>query len=264
MGEALDRLAALLSDGGVLVFTGAGMSTESGLPDFRSPGGIWTRYDPALFEFERYVSDRETRIKLWQFRREFASANPEPNVGHLAVAALEQLGLVLGVVTQNIDGLHHAAGSRRVLEVHGNLREVFCLSCRRRWPIEDALLRVEAGEEDPPCLDCGGILKATAVTFGEALPETVFAEAQALARSCRTCLVLGSSLVVWPAAGIPLEALECGAGLAIVNLEETFLDDRAEVVLRGKVGEVLTAVLNRLGLPASDRSRAARGGTGDG
>jgi NAD-dependent deacetylase len=246
-----DALGALLAEGGVVAFTGAGISTESGIPDFRSAGGVWTRHDPKLFTFSRYVRSSEVRVRAWAMRREFWSVQPQPNAGHLALARLEATGLVDGVVTQNIDGLHQAAGSRRVVELHGTSRDVLCVGaapragtpdgCGFRAPTSWAFDRVDAGEADPACPGCGGIIKAATVSFGQNLFPGVLEEATALIAGARTVLAVGSTLKVQPAAGLPAAAARRGARLVIVNNEATPLDPLATLVVRGTAGSILSA-----------------------
>lgn len=232
----------------VVGFTGAGVSTESGIPDFRSPGGVWTRYDPRTFEFDRYVEDASVRRLSWQMRREFFAAPVSPNPAHRAFAALERAGRSSGVITQNIDGLHQQAGSRRVVELHGTAREVMCLGerpvgapdgCGWRSSYTWAFERLDAGETDPRCPDCGGLAKSATVSFGQQLFPGVVEEAVGLAETADLLVVAGSSLQVYPAAALPLHALDRGAQLVIVNDEETPFDDVADLVVRGRAGEVL-------------------------
>ncbi len=242
-------LVDLLRDARTVVgFTGAGVSTESGIPDFRSPGGVWSRYDPRTFEFDRYVEDVSVRRLSWQMRREFFAAPVSPNPAHRAFAALERAGRSPGVITQNIDGLHQQAGSLRVVELHGTAREVMCLGerpvgapdgCGWRSPYTWAFERLDAGEVDPRCPDCGGLVKSATVSFGQQLFPGVVEEAVGLAESADLLVVAGSSLQVYPAAALPLHALDRGARLAIVNDEETPFDDVADLVVRGRAGEVL-------------------------
>ena len=243
----------------VLAFTGAGISTESGIPDFRSPGGVWTRYDPRDFTFGRFVDSAQVREQSWQMRRELLAGTPEPNAGHKALARLEQGGRSLGVVTQNIDGLHQAAGSQRVVEIHGTAREVMCIGpaprngtpagCGFHAPVSWAFERVDAGDVDPRCPRCGGLVKSATVSFEQVLfPDTV-EEAFGLAQECDLMLAVGSSLQVYPAAELPLVAVRSGARLVIVNDEATPYDEVADLVVRGRAGEVLgTAVTALLGM----------------
>src|SRR6266542_71179 len=185
--------AARLADAGrIVVFTGAGVSTDSGIPDFRSPEGIWRRYDPRQFTYQRYLSDPEARRQSWRLRREFQAMRPLPNPAHLACARLAEAGRLEGVVTQNIDGLHGDAGlaPELICELHGNGRWVACLSCGDRMPMAAAVARVDAGEEDPACRQCGGILKATTVSFGQSLPPAAWARAEAMTSNCDAFLAV--------------------------------------------------------------------------
>jgi NAD-dependent deacetylase len=245
VAAAADRLAGARR---VVVFTGAGVSTDSGIPDFRSPEGIWRRYDPRQFTFQRYVADPEARRQSWRLRRELHSMRPEPNAAHLACARLARAGRLAGVVTQNIDGLHTDAGldPELVCELHGNGRWVACLSCGDRMPMAEAVARVEAGEDDPACLRCGGILKSTTVSFGQQLPRAAWERAEAISASCDAFLAAGSSLVVYPAARLPEVASEAGATLLILNREPTPLDGIADLTLRGECGVLLPALVDAL------------------
>jgi NAD-dependent deacetylase len=242
---ALDRAAGLLARAGrIVVFTGAGVSTDSGIPDFRSPGGIWTRYDPRQLGFRRYLSDPDTRRLAWRLRRELHHLEARPNPAHLACVRLAAAGRLAGVITQNVDGLHGDAGlpPELVCEVHGTGREVVCLACGDRGPMGEAVARVEAGEEDPACLGCGGILKAATVSFGQNIPAEVWARAEALTAACDAFVAVGSSLVVQPAAGLPRLAHRLGVPLVIVNREPTPLDQLADAVLHGEAGTLLPAL----------------------
>jgi NAD-dependent deacetylase len=242
---ARDRAAGLLARAGrIVVFTGAGVSTDSGIPDFRSPGGIWTRYDPRQLGFRRYLSDPDTRRLAWRLRRELHHLEARPNPAHLACVRLAAAGRLAGVITQNVDGLHGDAGlpPELVCEVHGTGREVVCLACGDRGPMGEAVARVEAGEEDPACLGCGGILMAATVSFGQNIPAEVWARAEALTAACDAFVAVGSSLVVQPAAGLPRLAHRLGVPLAIVNREPTPLDHLADAVLHGEAGTLLPAL----------------------
>jgi NAD-dependent deacetylase len=233
----------------VVGFTGAGVSTESGIPDFRSPGGVWSRYDPGEFTFDRYVASSEVRARSWQMRREFFAAPFEPNPAHHAFAALERAGRCLGVITQNIDGLHQRAGSRTVVELHGTATEVMCIGhapahgtsdgCGFREAHAWAMARVDAGDPDPACPSCGGIVKSATVSFEQVLFPGVVEAAYDLASRCDLMVAAGSSLQVYPAAGLPEVALGHGAQLVIVNDEPTPLDPVATLVVRGRAGETL-------------------------
>jgi NAD-dependent deacetylase len=251
------ELAELMRESRSIVgFTGAGVSTESGIPDFRSPGGVWTRFDPRDFEFDRYFEDPDVRVRSWQMRREFFATPFAPNPAHRAFARLEQAGLSPGVITQNIDGLHQEAGSTHVIELHGTARTVMCIGeepslglptgCGWEAPNAWAMERVDAGELDPHCPTCGGLVKSATVSFGQRLFPGAVTAASDLVQHADLLVVAGSSLQVYPAAGLPLEALGAGARLVIVNNEETPFDELAALVVRGKAGEVLGAAVDRV------------------
>ena len=244
----IERAAELISRANdVVVLTGAGISTESGIPDFRSPGGIWTKYDPQEFTYQNFVANRAHRERYWKMSLDIhpVIAAAEPNAAHHAVAALEHAGKLRAVITQNIDGLHQRAGSSpdRVIEIHGTALAVLCLSCGDRLPRADVQARVLAGEAAPDCRLCGGILKPATISFGQAMPEQETASAFEHAEHCDVFLVIGSSLVVHPAAYLPVRAVESGARLIIVNLEPTPCDGMARVLLRGRAGETMAALL---------------------
>lgn len=246
----------LAASSGAVAFTGAGVSTESGIPDFRSPGGVWTRYDPRDFTFARYVASEEVRRRAWAMRREFWADDPRPNPAHIALARLEAAGRLIGVVTQNIDGLHQAAGSRNVIELHGTSREVTCIGtaprvgtpegCGFTAPTSWAFERVDAGEADPGCPTCGGIVKSATVSFGQNLFPGVLDRATGVVDRADLVLAIGSSLQVYPAAGLPLMAAQRGVPLVICNSESTPLDEMATLVVRGKAGEVLPRAVHAL------------------
>ncbi len=245
--DALERAVGLLAGARrIVVFSGAGVSTDSGIPDFRSPGGLWTRYDPRQLGFRRYVSDPATRRLAWRLRRELHQLEARPNPAHLACVRLAKAGRLAGVITQNIDGLHTDAGlaAELVCEVHGTGRQFVCLACGDRGPMGEAVARVEAGEEDPACLACGGIIKAATVSFGQNIPPEVWERAEALTAACDAFVAVGSSLVVQPAAGLPRRASRLGAKLVIVNREPTPLDDLADAVLHGEAGTLLPALVD--------------------
>jgi NAD-dependent deacetylase len=227
----------------VVVLTGAGISTESGIPDFRGPNGVWTRDPKAekLSNIRYYMTDPEVRVASWQARLVHPAWTAEPNAGHRALAELERKGRLDVLVTQNIDGLHQKAGSspERVIEIHGTVREVMCMLCGERAPMERALERVRAGEADPPCRSCGGILKSATISFGQSLVAEDLARAEKAARNCDVFLALGTTLTVYPVAYLPEVALDAGARLVIVNAEPTPFDGRAEAVLRRNLGDVL-------------------------
>ncbi|MDQ3481412.1 MAG: Sir2 family NAD-dependent protein deacetylase [Actinomycetota bacterium] len=244
------RLISLLSrNPRIVAFTGAGISTESGIPDFRSPGGVWTRYDPRDFTFDRYVDSAEVRASSWAMRREFLGKQVAPNPAHRALARLADAGRLIGVITQNIDGLHQVAGSPHVIEIHGTAREVMCIGhapsrgtphgCGFTVPYTWAFSRLDAGELDPACPECGGLVKSATVSFGQTLFPGVVEAAVELVEQADLVLTVGSSLQVYPAADLPVAAVRSGAALAIVNDEPTPLDDLADVVVRGRAGQVL-------------------------
>jgi len=226
-----------------VVLTGAGISTESGIPDFRGPQGVWTRNPEAEKQstIQHYVADPDVRKRAWRSRLESPAWAAKPNAGHRALVELERRGKLDTLITQNIDGLHQAAGSspERVVEVHGTMREVVCLSCGERAAMERALARVRAGEEDPPCRTCGGILKSATISFGQSLVAEDIARAQQVARRCDLMLAIGTKLSVWPVAGVVPVAKDAGARVVIVNAEPTDMDGLADAILRGSIGDIL-------------------------
>lgn len=236
----------------ILVFTGAGLSTESGLPDFRGPNGLWTKVDPDDFTIQRYHSNRDLRVRTWQEGvlggRRSPRANIEPNRGHMAIVRLHQGGLLSGVVTQNIDGLHHASGlpDSSVAELHGNTRGSHCLDCGRRWPTETILEWVEAGEEDPHCPDCSGLIKTDVVMFGEMLPEDEQDKAMLFLAMSDAVMAVGSTISVWPAAGIVMQAVNQAKPLVIINQGYTDFDHRAAAKIEAPIGNILPALVDRL------------------
>jgi NAD-dependent deacetylase len=247
----LAEIAGWLRDArSVVVLTGAGISTESGIPDFRGPNGVWTKDPKAerLSNLHYYMSDPEVRVASWQARLVHPAWTAEPNAGHRALAELERKGRLDTLVTQNIDGLHQKAGSspERVIEIHGTVREVMCMACDERAPMERALDRVRAGEADPPCRSCGGILKSATISFGQNLVPDDLRRAEKAARGCDLFLALGTTLTVYPVAALPGLALEGGARLVIANAEPTPYDPQADAVLRGALGDVLPEIVGLL------------------
>jgi NAD-dependent deacetylase len=237
----------LAAAGRITVLTGAGVSTDSGIPDFRGPNGVWTR-DPGarrLSTLEAYRGDPGLRRESWRRRLEHPAWTAEPNAGHRALVALEGTGRLLALITQNIDGLHQIAGSdpRLVIELHGTLAHTECLSCGARGEMADALRRVRAGAADPDCERCGGILKSATVSFGQRLDPHVLARARAAAEAADVLLVVGSSLTVQPAAGLVGSAAAAGAHVMIINADPTPYDGLAAIVLRGRIGELLPAAI---------------------
>jgi NAD-dependent deacetylase len=250
--EEIERLAQLIIESKkTVVFTGAGVSTESGIPDFRGPGGIWSRYDPEDFTIQKFLSSPAARKTIWKMSVESGLlTEAEPNPAHYAIAELYQLSKLDCVITQNIDNLHQKAGvpEDKVFELHGNMRWVVCLSCRRRFPMPEVLQKIKEGIEVPDCPDCQGILKPGAVFFGEALPQETLREATRRSRNCDLFIVIGSTLVIYPAAYMPTYAREAGARLAIVNLTPTPLDHHAAVVIQGEAGKIMPRVMERVRL----------------
>ncbi|MER5179297.1 Sir2 family NAD-dependent protein deacetylase [Streptomyces sp. NPDC002896] len=234
----------------VAILSGAGISTDSGIPDYRGPNGLWRRDPEAekLVTYEYYMTDPEVRRRSWQMRRKNRTLLAQPNAAHRAVVDLERSGVPVRVITQNVDGLHQLAGlpDRKVLELHGTARSVMCTGCGARSSMEDALARVAAGEEDPSCLDCGGILKSATVMFGERLDPEVLGQAVAITKACQVFIAVGTSLQVQPAAGLAGLAADHGARLIIVNAEPTPYDDQAHEVVREPIGTALPELLGRL------------------
>ena len=225
----------------IVALTGAGISTESGIPDFRSPGSIWQQQPPV--SYHDFISKPEARQKYWQTRRSLSGqvAAARPNAAHLALAELERKQLLQGIITQNFDGLHHDAGNNadRIIELHGTSRAAACTQCGKRSSIKELQQRIDAGEVDPSCPDCGGYLKAATILFGQRVPEAVLTRARELTLSSDLLLVVGSSLKVTPAATLPHLALNNDVPLIIINLQPTPLDDYADVVFHEKAGDIL-------------------------
>jgi len=230
----------------VVVLTGAGISTDSGIPDFRGPQGLWTRNPKAekLSDIRYYMSDPEVRRLAWQSRLDHSALSARPNAGHLALVDLERRGKLHALITQNIDELHQIAGNspEKVIEVHGTLRKAMCMSCGWRGPMQETLERVRAGEEDPRCLACGGILKSATISFGQALVPEVIDRALAVAAQADVLVAVGSTLQVYPVAGAVPAAKAAGAKVAIVNRDPTAMDDIADAVLPGSISEILPRI----------------------
>ena len=245
-----DKVADLIINARkIVVFTGAGVSTESGIPDFRSPGGIWDRFDPDDFTYQKFVGDPESRRKQWWMLGEgMLTSRAEPNAAHYAIAELDKLGRLDCVITQNVDYLHQKAGvpDDKVFELHGNMQWAVCLSCGRRYLFEEVKARLDGGEEIPDCEGCRGILKPDCVLFGEQLPEQVLREATLRSYECDLFIVIGSTLVVYPAAFMPVYATEAGAKLVIFNLSSTPMDHQAAVLIRAKAGETMSRVIQKV------------------
>lgn len=231
----------------IVALTGAGISTDSGIPDFRGPQGVWTRNPGAekMATLQHYLADPEVRKRAWRSRLETFARQLEPNAGHRALVELERRGVLHTLITQNVDGLHRAAGTapERIVEIHGTVREVVCMDCGERAPMERALARVEAGEEDPSCRSCNGILKSATISFGQALVQEDLQRAELAARDCDLMLAVGTTLSVWPIAGVVPVAKRAGARVVIINAEPTEMDELADAVLRGSISELLPRLL---------------------
>jgi NAD-dependent deacetylase len=245
LSAEVERIAEMILESKkVVALTGAGISTESGIPDFRGPQGLWKQVDPrtSTVQFFRQFPDI-----FWQFMvdRLGSMVRAEPNRAHYALVELERMGKLSSVITQNVDGLHLKAGSRNVIELHGNVREAVCLSCGKVVPMEEAMGKVKRGYLPPRC-ECGGVLKPNVVLFNEPLPEEAYRRALLESGTCDLMLVVGTSLQVYPAAYLPVVAKQRGARLVIINMEPTPLDDVADVAIHAKAGEALPAIVNAL------------------
>ena len=246
MNENILRIARKIAEGGKnIVFTGAGISTESGIPDYRSKGGIWNKFQPVYFD--EFMSSKESRIEYWRRKSNMyhSLVNAEPNPAHKALVTLYKMGLLDAVITQNIDGLHQKAGlpDEKVIELHGNTLRVRCMSCGKLISIQEAYKRIEAGDLAPEC-ECGGYLKPDTISFGQAMPVNEVRQAAELSRTCDFFLVVGSTLLVHPAAAMPEYAKKHGAFLSIVNLSETPYDHVCDALIQGKAGDVLTRIVD--------------------
>ncbi len=249
MNDATSSIAKALAAGGRNVFfTGAGISTESGIPDYRSKGGVWDRHRPVLFN--EFMSSKEARIRYWSQKSELypdlMSASPNP--GHMAIARLHEIGLLGAVITQNIDGLHQASGlpDEKVIELHGNNRRVRCMSCNDISSLVEAHARIEAGDLAPACGKCNGNLKPDTISFGQSMPAEKVDQALELSRTCDVFITVGSTLLVQPAASIPNHARENGAFLAIINLSETPYDAVCDALIRDKAGKTLQEIVEEI------------------
>lgn len=226
----------------ISAFTGAGISTESGISDFRSPGGVWDRY--RIVTYQEFVSSHESRVEYWKMKKELFEEmkDAHPNVAHRALADLERKGKLNCIITQNIDGLHQDAGSKNVIEIHGTNRKAVCLGCKRTWPIEKIQERLLSGELAPACPSCSGPIKPATISFGQAMPEEAMARAYECVKACDLLLMVGSSLQVEPAASIPREARRNGAKLIFINRTETPWDEIADIIFRENAGDVLSKI----------------------
>lgn len=253
MLHLLAQAASVLRDADqILVFSGAGLSTESGIPDFRGPDGLWTRVDPDDFTIDRYVTSRELRVQGWRMHLEGelwgARSGVEPNEGHRAIARLHHESRLAGVVTQNVDGLHYKSGlpDDVVAELHGNVRNSHCMVCNTRWPTETVLEWVEAGEDDPTCPRCGGMVKTDTVMFGEMLPEEEVRQATIFLAIADAVLVVGSTVSVWPAADVVMRAAAHSKPIVVVNRGDTEVDHLAAVKMDARIGDVLPDLVDRI------------------
>jgi len=247
VSDDVARVASLLTKATrIVALTGAGISTESGIPDFRGPQGVWTKNPLAekLSNIHHYMSDPDVRKLAWQSRLDHPAWRAEPNAGHGALADLERRGRLHALITQNIDGLHQRAGNSagKVIEVHGTMREVMCMSCSWRGPMQETLDRVRAGEDDPPCVRCGGILKSATISFGQPLVTSVINRAFRAATEADLLIAIGTSLQVYPIAAVVPEAKTRGARVVILNAEPTPFDEAADAVLTQPIGEVLPVI----------------------
>lgn len=248
MDKKITLIADKIKQGGKnLVFTGAGISTESGIPDYRSQGGIWDKFRPVYFD--EFMSDREAREEYWRRWQELYQGiqQAQPNTGHSAIARLDQMGLLAALITQNVDGLHQEAGlaDEKIIELHGNTRRIRCMSCRNITATEKIQARLHSGDAAPEC-ECGGYLKPDTISFGQAMPVDAVEKATALSHTSDFFLVVGSTLLVQPAAHMPVYAKQNNAFLAIVNLSETPCDNTCDVLIRGKAGDVLQRIVSEV------------------
>ena len=248
MEDKITLIAEKIKQGGKnVVFTGAGISTESGIPDYRSQGGIWDKFRPVYFD--EFMSAREAREEYWRKWKELYKdiTRAEPNAGHTAIAMLDQMGLLEALITQNVDGLHQEAGvtDEKIIELHGNTRRIRCMTCRKITPTEEIQERLDSGDPAPDC-KCGGYLKPDTISFGQAMPVVEVEKATALSQTCDFFLVVGSTLLVQPAAHMPIYAKQNSAFLAIVNLSETPCDNMCDVLIRDKAGEVLQRIVGEV------------------
>jgi NAD-dependent deacetylase len=234
----------------VIVFSGAGLSTESGIPDFRSPGGVWDRYNPEDFYFQNFLASEASREKYWQMATEMYEPirTAQPNPAHLAIAGLEKLGKLDCVITQNIDGLHFKAGNseEKVIQLHGTATFVSCLSCKKRYDRNEIQERIKKGQKAPRCDDCDGLLKPATISFGQSMPEKETEDAYHRSSLCDLFIVVGSSLVVQPAASMPLVAKRNGAKLVIINRDPTSYDDMADLVVHSQAGPTMRSILEHV------------------
>lgn len=246
--SGIERARELIdASGRIVVLTGAGISTESGIPDFRGPEGVWTKNPEAekTATLQHYMADGKLRERAWKSKLDSAARGAKPNAGHRALVELEHRGKLHTLITQNVDGLHQDAGTspEKVVEIHGTMRDVMCMSCGDRAPTEVAFERVRAGEADPACRSCGGILKSATISFGQGLVAEDLARSEQAALECDLMFAIGTTLAVFPIAAVVPVAHRAGASVVILNAEATEMDDLADVVLRGQIGEILPALI---------------------
>lgn len=251
MSGTIEKIAGRIVDSHrIVVFVGAGLSTESGIPDFRSPGGVWDKYDPQDFYFQRFLESETARVTYWQMATEIYAAmkDARPNRAHLALAELEQLGKLDCLITQNIDGLHFKAGHSpdRVLELHGTAMHVTCLACHKRYDRDAIQARIAGGDKAPRCDDCHGLLKPATISFGQMMPAAETQRAYERSAACDLFIVIGSSLVVQPAAHMPVVAKQNGAKLVIINRDETPCDPIADQVVNASASPTMAAIIERV------------------
>lgn len=251
MKEQFEQIAQwIITSKRVVVFSGAGLSTESGIPDFRSPGGVWDRYNPEDFYYQKFLSSEASREKYWQMSTEMYEPmkKAQPNLAHLAIAEMERLGKLDCVITQNIDGLHHKAGNseEKIIQLHGTAIYVYCLSCGNKYDRDVIQERLRKGLKVPYCDDCNGPLKPATISFGQPMPERETQEAYHRSSLSDLFIVIGSSLVVQPAASMPLVAKRNGAKLVIINRDPTPYDDMADIVIHGQAGPIMASILEKL------------------
>ncbi len=248
MDDKITLIAEKIKQGGKnIVFTGAGISTESGIPDYRSQGGIWNKFRPVYFD--EFMSSRDAREKYWRKWKALyrGITRAEPNTGHVSIVKLYRMGLLSAVITQNVDGLHQASGlaDEKIIELHGNTRRIRCMTCRKITPTEEIQERLDSGDPAPDC-KCGGYLKPDTISFGQAMPVDAVEKATALSQTCDFFLVVGSTLLVQPAAHMPIYAKQNSAFLAIVNLSDTPCDNMCDVLIRDKAGDVLQRIVREV------------------
>ncbi|MDB2595484.1 Sir2 family NAD-dependent protein deacetylase [Pseudomonadales bacterium] len=239
----------LKNSNAIVFFTGAGISTESGIPDFRSPGtGLWTKMQP--IQFQDFMASEEMRLESWErkFGGDQVMLTAQPNEGHNAIVALDKIGKCSGLITQNVDNLHQNSGlaEEKIVELHGNATYASCLSCTQRYDLDELKVQFERDQSVAPCFDCGGIIKTATISFGQSMPEVPMQRATSMVEACDLMIVLGSSLTVYPAAGFPEYAKQLGAKLVIINRDETGLDGIADLVIQQQIGTVMQQANQRL------------------